>query len=152
MIPDVKVPKPLLDFLSSHHVATLATVSKDGVAHAATLYAFADEHLTFYFLTKETTGKYKNIQENSNVALVISDEHTLDTVQVEGVATEASELGFAETMAKFIEEYAKQGKWKELPINQIKEGHFKLFKVAPKWIRWTSFKEGENIIRFEHPF
>lgn len=116
----------LRSFLWSHHTAVLATIKKGNKAHATTIYYLIDEHFNFYFITKDETLKFKNIEDNNSVALAISDEHELQTVQVEGTAEEIKGNNFAQTVDKLVTRYSKEGGWDKLPINQIKGGAFRI--------------------------
>ncbi|MFS8130388.1 MAG: pyridoxamine 5'-phosphate oxidase family protein [Candidatus Dojkabacteria bacterium] len=143
----------LFEFLETHNIASLATVSPEGVPHVTTIYNFSDKDLNFYFTTKSETIKYKNIKENSNVALVITDVEELQTIQIEGKAkliSDSKEL--IDVLARLAT--AALGKDKglgELPVTKIKEGAICFFKVVPSWIRWTNFKNKEDI-EFEEKF
>lgn len=75
-----------LKFLQEHTLATLATVSADGVPHAASIYYVVDKDLSVYCVTREETQKYQNIQQNSSVSLVVTYEESAETVQLIGRA------------------------------------------------------------------
>ncbi len=72
------------DYLSSHRTGTLATADKAGKPHAAAIYFSFEEDLSLLFATKSETQKYKNMEENKQVAFAIYDETGQETVQIEG--------------------------------------------------------------------
>ncbi len=90
---DLKIAEPshddrekALQFLKENHTMVLATVSSDGIPHAATVYYLVDEHFDLYFCTGEETKKFLNIKNNSNVAVVIGTGPEIKTIQGGGKA------------------------------------------------------------------
>src|SRR3989344_1188220 len=75
-----------LKFLKENHTMVLATVSHDGMPHAATVYYMVDENFDLYFSTGEETKKFLNIKDNSNVALVVGTGPDIKTIQGGGKA------------------------------------------------------------------
>lgn len=151
MSTNKKQVEQLNTFLENHHVATLATVSKDSKPHAATIYYFMNYNSDICFFTKNETAKYKNLQEDNNIALVISDTESLQTIQIEGIAQEiinqAEMIRTTDNLA--VDNLKNIGAWKEIPIEQIKKGDLAVFKIRPTWIRWTDFKDKNNIVLYE---
>jgi len=142
----------LLTFLQGHFIATLATVKPGGMPHGATVYFNNDEKGNFYFLSRDTTRKWKNIVENPHVSLVITDPNTSQTVQVEGTA---EEVDYAKTYAgqvqNLIMHLEKNGKkWTDTPLQHQNAGYFMFVKVTPTWIRWSNYAEWKDIIQFEY--
>jgi general stress protein 26 len=65
--------KLAFDFLQSHTVAILSTVSPDNLPDAAVIYTLVDEQFNFFFITKSATTKAKNLENNKNAALTLGD-------------------------------------------------------------------------------
>lgn len=132
--------KQLLEFLKKHPTAALATISKNNTAQCATVFYFADNMLNFYFVTKTNSRKHGNLQVNKQVALCITDEQKLQTVQIEGralVIKDKVELDAAIDELKLIQ-YGGH-RYENPPINKL-YGDFIFYKVIPTWIRWTDYK------------
>ena len=72
------------EFLKSHPMAVISTVSEDNKPWGAAIYAVADDEFNFFFVTRQKTAKYQNIDENSVVALTFADPESQTTVQVSG--------------------------------------------------------------------
>lgn len=85
------------EFLSSHYSGILATADSASNPHAAVVYYTLESDLRVTFGTKTETQKFKNIQENDQVAFVVFDEKKQTTVQVFG-------------RAKVIEDHAERQK------------------------------------------
>lgn len=78
-----------------------------------------------------TTRKYRNLQTNPYVALVVGwDEDK--TLQYEGVASELK--------GKEEQKYRKMY-FRKLPASQSfeKHGELRFFKIRPTWIRYSDF-------------
>lgn len=144
----------LESFLRQHPLASLATVSSAHKAHASSVFYFTDESLNFYFMTKDSTVKYKNMQKNNKVALVVSDQTSLQTVQVEGVVKEVDHadeiIAISEKLIEISEKSSRS--WEALPISKIKRGAFAFFKITPTSIRWIDFNKWNNNVQFEQYF
>ncbi len=141
--------KKLKDFLASHPVASLATVSKERTPHSSTIYFISNEHFDFYFLTTDDTIKHKQIGENKRVALNITDEEKIMTVQVEGNAQSVQDR---EEKSKIINQlkliHYGNRKIENPPISKL-FGEFILYKITPSWLRWLDFKDWNNTVILE---
>lgn len=79
-------------FLADHYSGVLATTSSVGVPHGTVVYYLPEPDFSLYFVTKEGTQKYKNIQANNRVAFVIYDEKSQTTLQLHGVVQVVDDL------------------------------------------------------------
>lgn len=141
----------VLQFLHTQDVAMLATI-KEGKAHAAAIYYHVEDDAKLYFLTKNETGKFRNLMQDNSVALVISDTSKLQTVQIEGIAREVDYTKeYSEVMKRFSAQLSQSGKaWEGLPINHLSQaGYYAFVQVTPTWIRWSDFKNWGHTILFE---
>ncbi|HEX7042704.1 MAG TPA: pyridoxamine 5'-phosphate oxidase family protein [Patescibacteria group bacterium] len=145
----------LLTFLRSHNSAVLATVRNGSTPHATTIYFYVEDDLNFYFLTKNETAKFDNIKKNINVALVVSDTQTLQTVQLEGTAQEVDYTKtYASTMNKLLSIIAKNGEeWEKIPLNHVENsGYFVFVQIKPTWLRFSDYKNWQHTTKFEKRF
>ncbi len=71
-------------FLDENYSGVLATADAAGNPHAAAIYYYPQQDFTILFATKSETQKYRNIQENKQVAFVVYDEKSQTTIQVFG--------------------------------------------------------------------
>lgn len=74
------------NFLNGRYSGVLATADDHSNPHASVVYFRLDDDFTLTFGTKRETQKYKNIEQNKQVAMVIYDEKQQTTVQVFGHA------------------------------------------------------------------
>ena len=84
---DNAVKNQMSDYLKSHNVMTLATVTADGKPLAHTV-EYASDGTTVYFVTNRLTRKARNIAVNPSVAFTV-DEDYKDWSKIQGVQMEA---------------------------------------------------------------
>jgi general stress protein 26 len=116
------------DFVAKHQIGVLATTTPEGNPEAAVITIFTTENLEIVFETFSNYRKYKNLQHNKNVALVIGWDEKI-TVQYEGIAEELSGEQLETLKSKYFEKYQARKDWDNLP-NMV------WFKVTPRWIRY----------------
>src|SRR3954453_15114010 len=63
----------VLDYLSSHSLATLATASKGGIPHATPAF-YANDGVTIFFSVADDSTTAQNLAENPVAAVGVSDE------------------------------------------------------------------------------
>lgn len=73
-------------FLAEHYSGVVVTADAAANPHGAVVYYLPDPDYSITFVTKEETQKYKNIEENKQVAFVIYDEKSQTTLQIAGHA------------------------------------------------------------------
>lgn len=140
--------KDIYDRLASMNqiLGTVSTISPEGKPQAATVYFTYDEDLNIYFITKDTSRKYKNILNNPNVAFVITSEHPALTVQLEGVAKVVdSALEEVKVFSKLVATAVESNFMP--PVSQIQGGKTMFIKIDTTWARTGDFavmKDGDK--------
>ena len=155
MVTDPKIAQELLQFLRLHDVAALATITDGTKAHATTIFYYVEDDFKFYFLTRNATLKYSNLNSNGLVGLVTTDSTTFQTVQIEGIAKEVDYTKeYAGVMQKYIDNLAKNNRqWANIPLNHMpNSGYYALIQVTPTWIRWTDFTNWAHTVKYEQHF
>ncbi len=119
--------KLLLNFLSNQRFLVVATTWEQ--LPQAAVVAFSSSGMEIVFSTFDTTRKFRNIQSDSHVALVIGwDEYI--TVQCEGVARITTGAEESECKRLHILKHPESEKYSFDESNRY-------LKVAPEWIRYT---------------
>lgn len=133
----------ILAFLKTQKHAVISTCGRSGHPEAALIGFGETSELELIFGTYRTSRKYKNIQENSRVAMVVGFGQELTTVQYEG---EAIEIFGDELEAAVALYHAK------VPSAAVFKSHSdqSYFKVKPVWTRYT--KLGSESETFEVTF
>lgn len=118
------------EFIKSHNLAVIATVTSDVLPEAAVVGFVSKDNLEIIFGTSSESRKYKNLQKNPRVALVIGWEKGR-TVQYEGEAIEIQDEQERQEAAKiFLSKIPSAAKF----LSDSKEA---VFKIVPKWVRLT---------------
>lgn len=122
----------LLDFVRSHRLAVVATISPAGNPQAAVVGFAATEDLEIVFDTVDATRKVANLRRNPAIALVIGwDEEC--TVQIEGVADEPAgpELeALKDTYFGRFPDGRVRARWPGITY----------IRVRPIWLRYSDFR------------
>lgn len=139
---DVGTRIKFTEYIRNKMIAVISTVSSTGQPESATIYFDFDEDFHFYFMTKNFSRKYINLQHNPQVSLVIGTENEPATVQVQG---KAEEIKNPEEMS------IRLGKLKNrffentyvAPLFQLSsdKNTVVVYKITPSWIRWLDLRE-----------
>lgn len=96
-----------LDFVSRHHVMTLATAGPDGPWAAAVFYA--SDGFRLWFLSRPGTRHGMAIEADPRVAATIQDQpedwRTIQGIQLEGEARRLTGAGAAAAMARYLRRF-----------------------------------------------
>lgn len=130
------IKRQALEFLKNKEIAVISTVSENNEPTAATILFSVDDDFNFYFITRRQTRKFKNLQINKNIAIVVGTELEPGTIQIQGEAQLLKE----NEAEKFIKEMTKNKK--DLldlysgPFLSISGIDFAIFKVKINWMRY----------------
>lgn len=123
------------NFLKSQPMATISTIDYQTGKPEAALIAFAElPSLELVFETFYDSRKYKNLQHNEAVALVIGwDAEKHQTLQYEGVAREVT--------VSDIPLYRKVLAQKDTPCSEefLLHPKVRFFTVRPTWIAFSDY-------------
>lgn len=145
----------LLRFLKKENLATIATVNEEKKPDAATIHYIVKDNLDIFFLTKRETGKYKNIQRQNDVVLIVTNAEDLETVKIKGnayVVTDDPNIisDIISTLAQaknFMSDLDKL-----LPIIKRNAGEMTAMKIRPYEIRLSKYNREsleEELFYFE---
>jgi hypothetical protein len=138
---DVENKQKILDFLNNHTLAVIATCHPDGTPEAAVIDFSIRDDLELVFDTFNQTRKYSNLLAKRGVALVVGWDQNI-TVQYEGDAFEVPAPAVAQYQKEHLDKVPFEGRY-------IEEGAV-MFKVIPRWIRFSDFtKEPPEIIEID---
>lgn len=137
-------------FLASHHSGVLATADQVATPHAAVVYFSLDDDFSLTFTTKTETQKYKNMEENDQVAFVCYDEANQTTVQITGQVMKVTDENKRQEMLNTIYELSADLSKTELPpIEKLFAGNYVVLKLLPQVIKMAIFlrpdSEGQDM-------
>lgn len=136
-----QIKAKIQDFIGKNVLAVVSTIHTDMSGPESAVVGFAETHdFNIYFATSNTSRKFKNIEKNPNISLVIGWSGELGTVQYEGTAS----LVQQDERAVSIELLSKKNPYFAKVI--ATKTDTVVFKVKPRWIRFLdSSAKPQNI-------
>lgn len=132
-------------FIKARHSGVLATADSAANPHAAVIYFTFNEDCTFSFVTKTETQKYKNIEENNNVALAIYDEASQDSVQVTGRVEVIEDRDEVTRLVNRPFKYSAEISRREIPpLEKLFAGEYVALKLIPQVIKMAVFARPDS--------
>jgi uncharacterized protein YhbP (UPF0306 family) len=129
------------NFLKNHEVGTLSTVDRAGNIHGAVVYYYGPVDGYLYISTKSETQKAHNIMANKQVALTVFDEETMQTVQLQGLASlETTAKTKRQIVAELIQPKMLRREEKQPPVTKIDGGSYMFIKITPTNIKFYDYK------------
>lgn len=119
----------IYDFIRGHNLAVVSTVHLSGKPQSAVVEFAESEDLTIIIDTLTTSRKYKNLQQNKNVAVVIGWDDD-KTVQMDTVATELSGVELKAAQEIYFAKNERARKWAARP-------DIAYFAFKPYWVRYS---------------
>lgn len=137
------ITKKAADFLFSHSIGVISTISREGsLSSAAVYYVFNNDTQCLNILTKNQTTKAKNIIANESVAFTIYDEKTLQTVQLRATADKEPDATVRQFTYEKIAKPESAGKSVgQPPVTTIDEGSFTVLRLTPTAFEFHDYKE-----------
>lgn len=118
----------IVDYIGARQNMVIATFGEEYPQSACV--EFGNDGLTIIFDTNRGSRKFKNIQRNPKVSLVIGWEDER-TVQYEGIATLLQDGPELDRLKQaYFKKSPEAQKWESTEGNVY-------FKVEPKWVRFT---------------
>lgn len=134
------IKSKIQEFFKLNNLCVISTIHTDGHGPESAVVAFSEtEDLKIIIGTSNESRKYKNIQSNPNVSLVIGWNSELGTIQYEGVARELTPDESAEYSALQVAKNPTSAAYVNRPDQRY-------FLIQPKWIRLTDNRSGVSEI------
>jgi general stress protein 26 len=128
-------------FLAEHTIATLSTADQSGKAHGAVVYYLTDNDQEIYFVSKNSTTKVNNIQQNPQVAFTIFDAPSIQTLQISGrAAQETDQQRIDYFFENLVKPHPYSGSMLMPPVTAIKEGEYVVMRISPTEVHFSDYK------------
>lgn len=127
--------KEILNFILQHDLCVLSTINQENLPEAAVIKFAITNDFEIIFNTYNTYRKYKNMQSNPNVAVVIGGEKGI-TIQYEGKVVELDKKELEKYQSIFHQKHSKSH-WHTHPQTRF-------FKIIPKWLRYSDVRDFEK--------
>lgn len=112
-------------YINDNPIATVGTIGEDGAPHGAAIYVYPEqEKHVVYFLTKNGTRKYINIQANDKVSLTIVNPQENSTLQATGKAFTVHDSGALDAITKqMVRANPLASEWIP-PVSKLEAGQY----------------------------
>jgi nitroimidazol reductase NimA-like FMN-containing flavoprotein (pyridoxamine 5'-phosphate oxidase superfamily) len=136
--------------LGDHYSGVLATADKSANPHVAVVYYVIEEDFGLLFSTKGETQKYKNMQENDQVAFLVYDESAQTTLQVFGKVEVVEDEEKQKRVLKNMVRSSEEASQTELPpAEKLIAGDFVVLRLVPQTIKMAVYarpdSEGDDL-------
>ena len=134
------------EFMLTHRSAALATVSKTGEPHVATVYFAPRKDLSLYFSTKAGGRKYDNMIANPTISMVITHDvdGELASLQLTGKAKRIEDIKDEQrTLFELWRLRYQPGMWPPPPMKMYERGlapEIAVIKVTPTEMMLANFE------------
>lgn len=128
-----------LSFLMINKFAVLST-SSSSQPHAAAMYYHIDNEFNFYFLMKNSTLKYHNIEDNSKAAVTVYDVQTFKEVQARGTCKTLPREDLSKHLDYFLDKMKELNQDWTPPALKMAGEEIVVVKMTPHWLRFADFK------------
>jgi len=130
----------IASYINDNPIATLGTIGEDGAPRGAAVYVYADqEKHVVYFLTKNETQKYIDIQANPRVSLTIVNPKQNSTVQAAGKAFTVHDSQALDAVTKqMVRANPLASEWIP-PVSRLEAGQYVVVGVKLTHARLAEF-------------
>jgi nitroimidazol reductase NimA-like FMN-containing flavoprotein (pyridoxamine 5'-phosphate oxidase superfamily) len=148
------LPQPILDYLTSEKLVTLATASADGTPHART-YMYVNDGLTLYVWARPSSTTAQHLNGNAKVSFAI-DEYVDDWNKAKGLQGDGTgePVAQGDGMARAIELFADKF---PAPSSGASTTNIAFFQITPTRLTFidnegqrTEVGEDEFGVAFHH--
>jgi len=138
-----KNKKEVMDFLKNEVLATLATVTPKGKPDASCIYYVLDENNNLLFLTGKETTKCKDIENQNEVVLVLTNEHKKETLKIHAKCEIIADADLSTFVVNELAKKLNAGEKTDdiLPVLQRKSTELVVIKVKPYQLLFSIFTE-----------
>jgi len=134
--------KQVYEFLHKNYVGILSTANSKGIPWGSAIYYVVDESLRIYFVTRVGTYKYKNLEEQPNVAFTVVDAENQTTVQLAGVISRVPAHDYMDIVFnKLAKLKSKHASELAPPIEKIHKGDYMPLCITPTKLQFAEFKK-----------
>jgi|AntRauTorckE6833_2_1112554.scaffolds.fasta_scaffold15790_3 uncharacterized pyridoxamine 5'-phosphate oxidase family protein len=137
----------IFSWLQQHHVATIATISKTYKPELAVVYTNVGEDFNCYFITKESTRKYKNLQRDKTITLAWFNNLDLTMCEMAGEAFVVQDLAEASAAMVQLEDLMvnQQAEYWTPPVGQLEGSQYAIFRVIPRRVSFTEYSAATTL-------
>jgi len=130
----------IAEYINDNPIATFCTVGADGSPYGAVVYVCPDqEKPVIYFLTKNRTKKYSNIQAHDAVSLTIVNPGQNSTLQANGTAFTVRDSHALDMITKkMVRAKPSASDWLP-PVSKLEAGQYVIVGIKVTHARLAEF-------------
>ncbi len=137
---DIVTKEDFVEYITANPVATLGTINENGTPLGTIVYVTCINTEKLYFVTKNETLKYRNIQKNNSVSVTIVNTDENSTLQAGGAAKTIDDGEIiSAVMADMARIYGKSADYLP-PIAKIRAGVYEVVEINLSVLRLANFK------------
>lgn len=124
--------------IENHPEAVLTTINPDGTPSSSviTLHELSKYH--YFFMTKDTTKKYDNLETNPNISLMIFDPYSRTELEIKGIADFIWDEHTRRRAVNIIKRDSKHGQHHTSPYVTL-EDPVAFYTIHPESMHLTTF-------------
>jgi len=137
----------IFTWLQKHPVATVATLSKTNKPELAVVYTDVDKDFSCYFITKESTRKYANLQRDKTITLAWFNDLDLTMCEMTGDAFVIQDPKDASSVMVRLEELMvnQQAQYWTPPVGQLAGSQHAVFRIKPRRVSFTDYSAATTL-------
>lgn len=130
------------DFLKQHHMGILSTVTGDNKPWGSAIYFVVDDEFNVFFVTRQQTFKYQNIEKNPFAALTVADDEGQTSVQLAGEISKVAVEDYMDVVFTRLAAVRPKGdnNWAP-PVEKVYKGDYIPLRLTPTKLQYADFKE-----------
>ncbi len=143
--------KHVHEFLKHHHMGVLSTVTEDDKPWGSAIYYVVDQDFNFFFVTRQKTYKYQNLDQNPFAALTVVDEDKQITVQLTGKISKVPVEDYMDVVFTRLAAVHPKGNsnWTP-PIEKVHKGDYMPLRLTPTKLQYADY--GHQTTDLNHNF
>lgn len=138
--PATEIPSDVLDYVQGQKTLTLATASRSGVPHAATM-VYVNDGIALYFCTQPDTTTVQHIEQNPTVSFTI-DQYSEDWSKAKGIqGTGEAQMLLTPSEISHVSSLFQQ-KFPNLAGGRT--GNMSFFRITPTSLQFISSEQSDG--------
>jgi uncharacterized protein YhbP (UPF0306 family) len=143
VVMNSEITQKLYEFIRARPLAVIATADKAGKPEAALINIAVTPDLEIVFETTSATRKFANLENNSEIALVVGWEGE-QTLQYDGIVDQPEGVALDRLRSLYISRFPEKDSHQYWPGNSY-------FRVRPFWIRFSDYDPPRRIEEYRFP-
>lgn len=129
----------LIDFLKQYELCVISTANKQNEVESAVMALVTTEECSLLMSTETGTRKWKNMQENNHVAVVVGGLKNDPSAQINGEFKELTGENALKAKEYMLKVHPEWEHYFDSPTSAF-------FCVTPTWVRFSDFSQSPPLV------